>query len=271
MKKCIITAAITGSLPTKKMTQHVPITPEEIAVDAKACYEAGASIVHIHARDKEENSTHNLEIFSEVYERIKEACPEIIIQISTGGRAGLGYESRSRALALKPETASLTTGSINFPNAIYENSPDLILSLAKDMEKYNILPECEIFDASMIQPAIDLYDSGVLTGKPYFNFVMGLKNCQPASFSQLNLLLNSIPLGSQWNISGVGKTQIWTTYMGVALGGHVRVGLEDNIFYTRGKLATNSQLVQRARRIIKEYGREVATPNEAREIIGIAR
>lgn len=269
MKKLIITAALVGSLPTKSQTQYVPITPEEIALDAKACYDAGASVVHIHARDNQEKSTHDLAIFSEINSRIKAICPEIIVQISTGGRAGLGYESRSKGLALNPESASLTTGSVNFPTSVYENSPELVYKLAKDMKERNILPELEIFDASMIPPAIEMYEKGLLNAPLYFNFVMGMKNIQPATIGQLNLLLSMLPENSNWSISGVGRTQLWTTYMGICMGGNVRVGLEDNIYLHKGQLASNAQFVERVVRLSKEYGRDIATPDEAREILEI--
>lgn len=269
MEKLIITVAPVGSVPKKKDTPHVPITPEEIAVDALECYNAGASIVHIHARDEFENSSHDLKIFSEIYKKIQEKTKDMIIQISTGGRAGLGFESRSKALELNPEMASLTTGSCNFPNIIYENSPQLVTSLAEVMSERNIKPELEIFDTSMVDQAVDLYKRGLLKEPLYFNFVMGLKNSQRATFAQLNHLLNLIPKGSIWNISGVGKAQIFTTFMAIALGGHVRVGLEDNIYYSKGVLAKNSDLVKRVVRIAKEFNREIASPKEAREILKI--
>lgn len=270
-KKVIITAALVGSLPTKEQTPYVPITPEEIAQDAKACYQAGAAVVHVHARDAQGNNTHDFEVFKAINQCIKDVCPEIIVQISTGGRAGLGYESRSKGLALNPESASLTTGSVNFPTSVYENSPELVYKLANDMHERNILPELEIFDTSMIAPAIELYEKGLLKAPMYFNFVMGMKNIQPASIGQLNLLLSMLPKDCNWNISGVGKNQIWTTYMGIALGGNVRVGLEDNLYLSKGKLGSNADFVARAAKLAHEYGRGVATPDEAREILGIRK
>lgn len=270
-KKVIITAALVGSLPTKAQTPYVPITPAEIAADAKACYEAGAAVVHVHARDAKGNNTHDFEVFKEIYENIQAVCPEIIIQISTGGRAGLGYESRSKGLMLNPETASLTTGSVNFPTSVYENSPELVYKLAKDMQERNILPELEIFDASMIPPGVELLEKGILKAPLYFNFVMGMKNVQPASLGQLNLLLSMLPANCNWNISGVGKTQLWTTYMGIAMGGNVRVGLEDNLYLHKGQLGSNADFVARAARLANEFGRGVATPNEAREILGLKK
>ena len=269
MKKIIITSAIVGSLPTKEQTPYVPITPDEMAEDALKCYEAGASVIHVHARTNDGVNTHNTEIFKEIHDKIKEKVPELIVQISTGGRAGLGFESRNKGLLFNPEMASLTTGSVNFPTSVYANSPDLVENLAKMMHERNIKPELEIFDTSMINPALDLLVKDLLKGPLYFNFVMGIKGGQEASFRQLNHLLSMIPEGSEWSISGVGKEQLFTSFMGVTLGGHVRVGLEDNIYYSRGVLATNAGLVKRVVRIATEYGREVATPNEARKILGL--
>lgn len=269
MKKIIITAALTGSIPQKKDTPYVPITPEEISQDAYECYKAGASIIHVHARDNEGKSVHDLEIFKEIHDKIKEKAPKVIVQISTGGRAGLTFDSRGKGLLLNPEMASLSTGSCNFPNMIYENSPELINKLAKEMKKRNIKPELEIFDTSMIEPAIELYEKNMLKKPLYFNFVMGLKNAQQANINQLSHLLNMIPNDSEWSISGVGKSQILTTYLGIALEGNVRVGLEDNIYYSTGKLATNVELVERVVRLANEYGRKAATPDEARGRLGL--
>ncbi|MFZ7132811.1 MAG: 3-keto-5-aminohexanoate cleavage protein [Eubacteriales bacterium] len=269
MKKIIITSALVGSVPQKKDTPYVPITPEEISQDAYECFKVGASVVHVHARDKDGKSVHDLEIFREIHDKIKEKAPDLIVQISTGGRAGLTFDSRGKGLLINPEMASLSTGSCNFPKMVYENSPELIKDLAEEMKKRKIKPELEIFDTSMIQPALDLFENGLIKKPLYFNFVMGLKGAQSATVSQLSHLLSMIPEKAEWNISGVGKYQLLTTYLGIALGGHVRVGLEDNIYYSKGKLATNVQLVERAVRLAKEYGRDVATPSEAREILGL--
>lgn len=271
MKKVVITAALSGSLPTKAQTTYVPITPTEIAKDAKACYDAGAAVVHIHARDGQQNSTHDFDIFAEINSEIKKVCPDVIVQISTGGRAGVGYNSRSKGLGLNPESASLTTGSVNFPGSVYENSPELVYRLAKDMYERGILPELEIFDTSMIAPALELYAQGILRAPLYFNFVMGMKNIQAANIGQLNLLLGMLPTGCNWSISGVGKAQIWTTYMGIAMGGNVRVGLEDNIYLHRGVLGSNFEFVARTVRLAQEFGRGVATADEARAILGIVK
>jgi len=271
MSKLIITVAPTGSIYTKSDTPYIPLTPSEIAKDVKECHDAGASIVHIHARDKSGNKTHDFVRYAETVEKIKELCPKMIIQISTGGRAGKDYDSRTQGLKLNPESASLTPGSVNFEEMVYQNAPDFIERLAKEMKERQIKPELEIYDINMIQQAIELKEKGLLKDPLFFNFIMGFKNCQPATFNQLAYLLNTIPKDSLWSITGVGKSQMFTIFQGVSLGGHVRVGLEDNIFYRNGRFGKNVHFVERTVKIAREFGREIASPDEARKILKIKR
>ena len=268
MEKLIITVAPTGSLPTKQDTPHVPVTPQEVIQDTYACYNAGASIVHIHARDKEQKPAHDLAFFTEAVTGIQEKC-NIIIQISTGGRASQGYESRGQALSLKPEMASLTTGSVNFPTSAYVNEPALIEYLAKIMQENGIKPEMEVFDVSMIANALDLLKKGLAGAPLHFDFVMGLKGSIPFSIKNYVHLMESIPAGSTWTVAGVARAQLELIPLSILTGGHVRVGLEDNIYYSKGELATNAQLVERAVRLARELGREIATPDEARKILNL--
>lgn len=271
MRKMIVTAALVGSLPTKEQNPNVPITPDEIAQDALACYQAGAAVVHIHARDKEGKNCHDTAIFQEIHDKIKALAPELIVQLSTGGRAGMSFESRRACLFVNPEMASLSTGSVNFPTSVYENSPTLVTQLAEMMHERHIMPEIEIFDTSMVAPAIELKKKGLIDGPLYFNFVMGMKNVQPATIGQLSHLLTMIPSDALWSISGVGANQVTTMLMGMAAGGNIRVGLEDNLYQSKGVHASNVSLVERVVRIAKDVGREVATPAEAREILGLNR
>lgn len=271
MSKLIITVAPNGSLYTKEDTPYIPITPDEIAKDVKECYDAGASVVHIHARDKEGKTTHDFMRYVEIVDKIKELCPKIIIQTSTGGRAGPSYESRSQGLKLNPDCAALTTGSVNFEDIIYQNSPELIEKLAKEMKARNIKPEIEVYDISMITQAMELKRKGLIKEPMIFNFIMGYKNCQPATHNQLTSLLNTIPKDSIWSISGIGRDQMFSIFSGISLGGNVRVGLEDNINYSLGRLAKNVHFVERVVRLTKEFGREVATPDEARRILKIKK
>ena len=270
MEKLIITVAPTGSLPTKKDTPHVPVTPQEVIQDTYDCYNAGASVVHIHARDSEQKPAHDIAFFTETVAGIREKC-NIIVQISTGGRASQGYETRAHALSLKPEMASLTTGSVNFPTSAYVNEPALIEYLAKIMQDNGIKPEMEIFDVSMITNALDLLKKGLVSAPLHFDFVMGLKGAIPFSMKNYVHLMESIPAGSTWTVAGVARAQLELLPLSILTGGHVRVGLEDNIYYNKGELATNAQLVARAVRLAKELGREVATPDEARRIMNLRK
>lgn len=267
MEKLIITVAPTGSMPTKKMTPHVPITPEEIIETGVRCESAGASIYHIHARNpQDESPSRDYGLFAEIYNGLKERT-NLILQISTGGRGGMAYEQRNERLKLKPEMASLTTGSVNFPNRVYENSPALIAALARDMLRYGIKPEMEIFDVSMINNALELVTQQLAVPPLHFDFVMGLKGAIPATIENLVHMKNTIPSDATWSVTGIGPAQLVMNTHAILMGGHVRVGLEDNIYYRRGELSTNEQLVERMVRFSKEFGRDVASPDEARRIL----
>jgi len=267
VEKLIITIAPTGSLPTKKMTPHVPITPEEIVRTAVACEAAGAAVIHIHARNPvDESPSTDFAVFEEIHEGIK-AKTRLITQISTGGRAGMGYEARNERLRLKPEMASLTTGSVNFPGSVYANSPQLIEALAADMKRLAIKPEMEIFDISMVYNAIALVSKGLAVPPLHFDFVMGLKGAIPATIENLVHLKNAIPSDATWTVAGIGPAQLPMAAHAILMGGHVRVGLEDNIYFSKGELATNEHLVERVVTLAGILGREIATPDEARKIL----
>lgn len=268
MEKLIITVAPTGSIPMKKDNPHVPITVAEVVEDCIRCLEAGASVFHLHARDEEGRPSTRYEIFEGMYNGIKEKT-DGIIQISTGGRAGSGYAERAERLDLNPEMASLTTGSVNFPESVYMNSRELVEGLAARMKESGIKPEMEIFDASMVQGAIDLAEKGLVQKPMHFNFVLGLKGALPATVKNLVFLTELIPHGSTWTVTGVGRSQLMMACHAIPMGGHVRVGLEDNIWYSKGVLARNADLVARVARLAAEIGREVASPDEARRILGL--
>ena len=269
MDKLIITVASTGSIPKKKDTPHIPITPEEIVQTGIDCEKAGASIIHIHARNPEDESpSTDVKIFQQIFQGLKKET-NLIIQISTGGRAGTEYEKRSGRLRLKPEMASLTTGSVNFPSSVYENDPALIKALAQDMKALNIKPEIEVCDVSMIQNAIDLSDQALISMQMHFDFVMGLKGAIPATIENLVHLKNTIPSGMTWSVAGIGRHQLFMCTHAILMGGHTRVGLEDCIYYTKGVPATNEQLVARIADMSDTLGRPVASPDEARRILGL--
>ena len=266
MEKLIITLAPTGSIPKTKDNPHVPVTPEQIVECALKCEDEGAAIIHIHARDKEENASDEPEFFQQVVDRL-EGRTNLIINISTGGRAGVGLASRTKRLEAGCEMASLTTGSVNFPRSAYVNPPDLVDGLAQKMKELGIKPEIEVFDLSMINNAISLQDRDLADAPLHFNFVMGLKGAMPARIEHLVHLQGFLPEGSTWLVSGVGAAQLPMNIHAVLMGGHVRVGLEDNIYYRKGELATNEMLVRRIGALSSEMGREVATPDEARKIL----
>jgi len=269
LQKLIITVALTGNVPTKEMNPHLPITPEEILEAAESCRAAGASLVHIHARDVSGKPTLDPEVFERIH-RLITAHTDLIVQVSTGGRAGMDPEARAAAIRrLCPEMASLTTGSMNFPDRVYANPQDEIEFLARAMKQAGTKPEMEIFEPGMIANAVALADRELADPPLHFDFVLGSRGSFPASAKNLLFLSESIPAASTWTVAGVGRWQLPMAVMAVVMGGHVRVGLEDNIYYKKGELATNQQLVARVARIAAELGRPLATPAEARAILGL--
>lgn len=269
MEKLIITVAPTGNVPTQEMNPDLPVTPQEIAETAARCREAGASLIHVHARDSAGQPTLDPEVFARIHRLITERS-DLIVQISTGGRAGMDLEARAAAVRrIRPEMASLTTGSMNFPDRVYANPFHVVEYLARAMLEAGTKPEMEIFEPGMIANALLLANQGLATPPLHFDFVLGSRGSLPASPKNLLFLSESIPPGSTWTVAGVGRWQLPMAALAIVLGGHVRVGLEDNIYYQKGKLATNEQLVARVARIAAEVGRPVATPDEAREILGL--
>lgn len=269
MEKLIITTALTGNVPTKKMNPSLPVTPEEIAADVRRCADAGSALFHVHARDAEEKPSLDGETFKEIVRQIKKTSPEVIIQLSTGARAGKDWEDRAFPVRLLPEMGSFTTGSNNLPGIIYENSPQFIEFLADVFKQTGVKPEIEVFETGMINNAVFLQKKGILRGPLHFDFVLGAPGSMPGSVKNLLFLSESIPAGSTWTVAGIGKHEIPLATAAILMGGHVRVGLEDNLFLPDGTPASNLTLVETIVRIAKEVGREVATPDEAREILGL--
>ena len=267
--KLIITIATTGSVPTREMNPHLPVTPEQIAETAALCREAGASVIHIHARDTDGRPTLDPQVFSRIHRLVSERT-DLIVQISTGGRAGTDAEARAAATRLlRPEMASLTTGSMNFPDRVYANPFEVIEFLATTMADSGTKPEMEIFEPGMIANAQKLVEKGLATEPLHFDFVLGNRGSLPASARNLIFLSETIPPGSTWTVAGIGRWQLPMAVLAIVMGGHVRVGLEDNLYYHKGVLATNQQLVARVARVAAEVGRPVATPDEARQILGL--
>jgi 3-keto-5-aminohexanoate cleavage enzyme len=266
----IITAAVVGAELTRENTPYLPLTPEEIAEEAKAAHEAGAAMVHLHARAKDGSPTQDREVYQEIIEAVKARAPKMIIQVSTGGAVSMKAKERLQPLALQPEMASLTTGTVNFGEEVFYNDMPMIREFARTMLERNIRPEIEVFDSGMIPAALRLLKEGLLREPLHFNFVLGVPGAAAGTVKNLLHMVESIPPGSTWTVSGIGAAQLPLATTALILGGNVRVGLEDNIYYQRGMLTEgNAPLVARVVRIAKELGRGVATPDEARKILHI--
>jgi 3-keto-5-aminohexanoate cleavage enzyme len=271
-KPCILCVAITGSLPTKADNPAVPISLQEQIESTQSAFEAGATIAHCHVRNKDQTPSSDPEKFAALLEGLKEHCPGMVIQFSTGGRSGAGTE-RGRMLPLAPDMASLSVGSNNFPTRVYENPPDLVNWLASEMNKYRITPEVEAFDLSHILTAIRMYNRNELYGKLYVQFVMGVKNAMPADKEVFDLyvkFMNERAPEAEWCAAGIGANQIIVNEWAIAAGGHTRAGLEDNVRLDKNTLApSNAALIQRAAEICEKYERPVATWRQTREILNL--
>ena len=271
---CIICVAITGSLPRKENNPAVPITVEEQIESTQAACEAGATIAHCHVRNDDQTPSSDPEKFGRLLEGLNKHCPGMIVQLSTGGRSGAG-EERGGMLPLKPDMASLSVGSNNFPNRVYENSPQLVDWLAEEMLKYDIKPEIEAFDLSHSPQAVSLSKQGKLKAPLYVQFVMGVKNAMPADKPTFDFYIETLKRlapDAQWCGAGVGSNQLKLNEWSIAAGGHTRTGLEDNVRLDRDTLATsNAALVERAAALCEKYERPVATWQQAREILGLGQ
>ena len=267
---CILCVAITGSVPTKAANPAVPISIAEQIESTHAAFEAGASICHAHVRNDDETPSSDPEKFGRLQEGVRKHCPGMIIQFSTGGRSGAGPE-RGGMLPLKPDMASLSVGSNNFPTRVYENPPQLVDWLASEMVAHDVKPEIEAFDLSHIHKAAEMNSDGRIPGKLYVQFVMGVKNAMPAdreTFDFYIKTLNRLAPDAQWCAAGVGPNQIVLNEWAIAAGGHTRAGLEDNVRLDRDTLApSNAALIKRAVDLCAHYERPVATPAQAREIL----
>jgi len=267
---CIITVAITGSVPTKKDSPAVPISVAEQVESSHAAYEAGAALVHVHVRNDDGTTTSDPERFGRFLAGIRKHCPDMIVQFSTGGRSGMGKE-RGATLHLKPEMASLTTGSVNFAKIIYENHPTLINDLAASMLANDIKPEIEIFDLAMLYNAAKLVGDGLLKAPVHVQFVLGIPGALPADREVLEFELAQLQRmlpGATWTAAGIGRHQLTVNEWSLELGGHCRTGLEDNLRFDKERLATsNAELVKRVADLTTKFGRSVATPAEARRIL----
>jgi 3-keto-5-aminohexanoate cleavage enzyme len=268
----IIAVAITGSVPRKSDNPAVPISITEQIESTHEAYEAGASLVHVHVRNPDETTSSEPEKFAAFLDGIRRVCPDIIVQFSTGGR-GRALDERGAMLHLRPDMASLATGSCNFPTIVYENPPDFVRSLAGQMRDLGVRPEIEVFDLAMLWNAADLVAEGLVAPKPHVQFVMGVKHALPARRDILEFevaKLRELLPGATFTAAGIGRHQMEVARWSLALGGHVRTGLEDNVRLDRATLApSNAALVRLAAELCALHGRPVATPAEARRILGL--
>jgi len=271
-KPCIICVAITGSVPTKAANPALPVTVAEQIESTQEAFEAGATIAHAHVRNDDETTTSDPEKFGLLMEGLKQHCPGMIIQFSTGGRSGAGPE-RGGMLPLCPDMASLAVGSNNFPTRVYENPPDLVDWLAGEMRTYDVTPEIEAFDLSHIHQAIAMHRDGRLPKKLYVQFVMGVKNAMPVDrdvFDYYVRTMARLAPDAEWCAAGIGRHQIEVNEWAIAAGGHTRTGLEDNVRLDRDTLApSNAALVARAVEICERYERPVASWQQARKILDL--
>jgi 3-keto-5-aminohexanoate cleavage enzyme len=265
----IITAAVDGAETMREHNPNVPYTPDEIAEEALRCRQAGASMVHVHGREDDGTPTQSREVFAQILDKIRERS-DILVQFSTGGAVWMSVEERIEALDLKPDMATLTTGTVNFGEEVFMNSLPMIRQIAERLGEFDITPEIEIFDTGMVDTALRLVKEDLLDAPLHFDFVLGVPGGMGGRAENLDFLVDMIPEGSTWSVAGIGRYELPLAYKAVDMGGHVRVGLEDNIFIEKGVLAKGSwELVEKVAAYAKEKGRELATPEVAANILNL--
>ena len=271
----VINLALTGMVPTKADNPNVPVTPDEIANDAARCVAAGASILHLHARDESGVPTYRRDVYAEIVEKVRARCGDVIVGVSTSGRRFSEFEQRAEVLELEgdlaPELASLTLGSLNFPQQGSVNDPRMIRQLAERMRERGIVPELEVFDLGMVDYATYLLEQGVLAPPLSFNILLGNLGTLAATPANLATVVRALPEGATWAAAGIGRFQEAVSVLAVELGGHARTGLEDNLWLDRAKTqpADNASLVERVVGVARSIEREITTPAQARELLGL--
>jgi len=271
MDKVIVSVATTGSWTTREQTPYVPITEEEIAAEAVRCWREGAAIVHIHVRDEQGRVTSDPARYARVRDLIRAQGCDIILNFSTGGGAGIvPDEDRIAPVRLRPEIASFDAGSLNFGDRVFANAPQFLEALAREMQAHGVKPEIECFDTGFIETAKRFIERGLFQPPYWFQMVLGVRGGAPATVEQLAHMVRQLPPGSLWSVCAIGRYQLPMNVAALVMGGHVRTGLEDNIYYSYRVLAEgNAPLVARIVRIARELGREPASPSEARELLGL--
>lgn len=268
MDPLIITVAPVGAEVMPEQTPYLPVTPAQLGETARAIRSAGASVVHVHCRNDDGTNTHDVARFREAQAAIR-AASDLIVQFSTGGAIGMTPEERAAPLALRPEMATLTCGTVNFGDDVFENSFPIMRGIAAEIARHGVVPELEIFDLGHLSNARRLAAEGAIRFPAHVDFVLGVPGGLDASVEHLVDCIRALPAGCTWSVAGIGRMQLPLATAAVAMGGHVRVGLEDNLYYSKGRLARNEELVARVARIAAELGRPVATPDEARALLGL--
>lgn len=270
MDPLIITVAPVGAELTPDQTPHLAVTPKQLGEVARKVAQAGASMIHVHCRNDDGSNTHDVARFKAAYDEIR-AQSDLIVQFSTGGAIGMTPDERASVLQLRPEMATLTCGTVNFGEGVFENSFPIMRGILEKMHEFGVRPELEIFDKGHLSNARRLEKEGLLTFPQHVDFVLGVPGGLDASVQNLCDLVDALPEGCTWSVAGIGRMQLPLAMAALAMGGHVRVGLEDNIYYSKGRLATNEELVARVVRLAGELGRPVAAPEQARQMLGLAR
>ncbi|MBD5635644.1 MAG: 3-keto-5-aminohexanoate cleavage protein [Candidatus Eremiobacteraeota bacterium] len=268
MEPLIVTVAAVGAEVMPHQTPHLPVTPSHLAETAALCREAGASIVHVHCRNDDGSNTSDPARFAAAYDAIRERS-DIVVQFTTGGAIGMTGAERAAPLRLRPEMATLTCGTVNFGDDVFENGFPLMREILAEIEANGVVLELEIFDAGHLANAKRLAAEGLLRFPQHVDFVLGVPGAMEATVRNLSFLVDALPPGCTWSVAGVGRDQLPLAAVAIAMGGHVRVGLEDNIYYSKGRLARNDELVARVVRIAEELGRPVARPDDARRLLRI--
>jgi 3-keto-5-aminohexanoate cleavage enzyme len=269
MDPCIVTAALVGAEVTREHTPHLPMTPEEIACSAIECWEAGASVVHLHARNDDGSPTPDLDRYARCIAIIRQHT-DLVVQVTTGGALGFTEEERLAPIGLDVEMASLTTGTANFADDVFLNPTPMVERFARAMKERGVRPELEIFDVGQMALALRLLEEGLVEAPAHFQFVMGTPGGMPATADVLLHLVGQVPAGSHWAVCAVGRHQLPMNALCLVLGGHVRVGFEDNVYYAyRRPAVSNAEFVQRIARLADELQRPLATAAQARELLGL--
>ena len=272
MSKVILTAAICGAEVSRQQQPALPISAEELANEARRCVEAGAAIIHLHVRNPDGSPTQDVEVFRAAFNAIKAVCdPMPIVQPSTGGAVGMSWQERLQPVILHPEMATLDCGTTNFGDDIFVNDWPLMQRFAREMQANDVVPELECFDCSHVMLGHRLFDLGLLSCHKHFDLVLGVPGALDASAASLVEMVRRVGSEATWTVAAVGRHQTPMAMMGLAMGGHVRVGFEDNIFLKKGELAdSNARFIEKMARLAREVGREPASPDDARQILGIA-